>query len=171
MCPLVNSRSLKPVLKSIQRHVCMHYPKVMEVTPWWPPLTGEAWEVVNALRPSHPSGRQSTRPLGGPAGLSASPSLPQPVSDWCAQRPPAPLSFPVHLSASWWAQFTSKVPAGLPWQLSSQESACSAGDIGRSLGQEDPWEEKMATHSSVLAREIPWTEEPGRLQSMGLDTT
>ena len=38
----------------------------------------------------------------------------------------------------------------------------------RSLGQEDPLEEETATHSSVLAWEIPWTEEPGRLQSMGL---
>ena len=33
--------------------------------------------------------------------------------------------------------------------------------------QEDPLEEEMATHSSILAWEIPWTEEPGRLQSMG----
>ena len=37
----------------------------------------------------------------------------------------------------------------------------------RSLGQEDPLEKKMATHSSILAWEIPWTEEPGGLQSMG----
>ena len=37
----------------------------------------------------------------------------------------------------------------------------------QSLGQEDPLEEGMATHSSILARRIPWTEEPGRLQSMG----
>ena len=36
-----------------------------------------------------------------------------------------------------------------------------------SLGQEDPLEEEMATHSSVLAWEISWTEEPGGLQSMG----
>ena len=36
-----------------------------------------------------------------------------------------------------------------------------------SLGQEDPLEEKMATNSSILAWEIPWTMEPGRLQSMG----
>ena len=36
-----------------------------------------------------------------------------------------------------------------------------------SLGWEDPLEEKMATHSSILAWKIPWTEEPGRLQSMG----
>ena len=38
----------------------------------------------------------------------------------------------------------------------------------RSLGWEDPLEEEMATHSGILAWEIPWTEEPGGLQSMGL---
>ena len=64
---------------------------------------------------------------------------------------------------------------GLPRWLSGKESACSAGDTdsipesGRSL------EKEMATHSSILAWEIPWTEEPGRLESMGsakeLDTT
>ena len=37
----------------------------------------------------------------------------------------------------------------------------------RSLGQEDPLEKEMATHSRTLAWKIPWTEEPGRLQSMG----
>ena len=37
----------------------------------------------------------------------------------------------------------------------------------QSLGQEDPLEEEMATHSSILAWRIPWTEEPGRLQFMG----
>ena len=37
----------------------------------------------------------------------------------------------------------------------------------QSLGQDDPLEKKMATHSSILAGRIPWTEEPGRLQSMG----
>ena len=36
------------------------------------------------------------------------------------------------------------------------------------LGQEDLLEKEMATHSSILASKIPWTEEPGRLQSMGL---
>ena len=35
------------------------------------------------------------------------------------------------------------------------------------LGQEDPLEESMATHSTILAWEIPWTEEPGRLPSTG----
>ena len=37
----------------------------------------------------------------------------------------------------------------------------------RSLGLEDPLEKEMATHSSTLAWKIPWTKEPGRLQSMG----
>ena len=37
----------------------------------------------------------------------------------------------------------------------------------RFLGQEDPLEKEMATHSSILAWKIPWTEEPGRLLSMG----
>ena len=37
----------------------------------------------------------------------------------------------------------------------------------RSLGQEDPLEKRMATHSSILAWGIPWTEESGRLQPMG----
>ena len=37
----------------------------------------------------------------------------------------------------------------------------------RSLGQEDPLEKEMAIHSSIIAWKIPWTEEPGRLQSMG----
>ena len=38
----------------------------------------------------------------------------------------------------------------------------------QSLGQEDPLEEGMATHSSIPAWRIPWTEEPGGLQSMGV---
>ena len=37
----------------------------------------------------------------------------------------------------------------------------------RSLGWEDPLEKEMATHSSILAWKTPWTEDPGRLQSMG----
>ena len=45
-------------------------------------------------------------------------------------------------------------------------NAGDAGDVG-SLGQEDPLEWEMATHSSILAWKIPWTEEPGGLQSIG----
>ena len=44
----------------------------------------------------------------------------------------------------------------------------SSGDSGSILGQEDPMEKEMATHFSILAWEIPWTEDPGRPQCMGL---
>ena len=51
---------------------------------------------------------------------------------------------------------------GLPQWLSGKESACNAGDAGlMGLGQEDPLEKEMAAHSSILAWEIPWTEEAG----------
>ena len=41
-------------------------------------------------------------------------------------------------------------------------------DVSLTPGLEDPLEKGMATHSSILARRVPWTEEPGGLQSMGL---
>ena len=46
-------------------------------------------------------------------------------------------------------------------------NAGDEGDVGSILGREDPLEEEMATHSGILAWEIPWTEEPGGLQSVG----
>ena len=46
-------------------------------------------------------------------------------------------------------------------------NAGDAGDAVSILGQEDPLEEEMATSSSILAWEIPWTEEPGGLQFIG----
>ena len=52
---------------------------------------------------------------------------------------------------------------GFPGGSEVKASACNAGD----LGQEDPLEKEMATHSSILAWRIPWTEEPGGLQSTG----
>ena len=57
----------------------------------------------------------------------------------------------------------------LPWWLSGKEFTCNA-DVGSiwSLGLEDPLEREMATYSSILAWEIPWTEAPGGLQSMWL---
>ena len=48
-----------------------------------------------------------------------------------------------------------------------KESASYEGDWVRSLGREDPLEKEMATHSGILAWRIPWTEEPGGLQSVG----
>ena len=52
---------------------------------------------------------------------------------------------------------------GLPWWLSGKESACNAGDQVLSLGWEDSLEKGMATHSSILAWRIPWTEKPSGL--------
>ena len=52
----------------------------------------------------------------------------------------------------------------LPWWLCLQET------LVRSVGREDPREKGKATRSSILAWRMPWTEEPGRLQSTGLQT-
>ena len=49
-----------------------------------------------------------------------------------------------------------------------KEFICQAGDVGSIPDQEDPVEKQMANHSRDLAWKIPWTEEPGGLQSMGL---
>ena len=56
---------------------------------------------------------------------------------------------------------------GFPGGSEGNESACNAGTRVPSLGREDPLEKGMTTHSSILAWRIPWTEEPGGLQSMG----
>ena len=59
----------------------------------------------------------------------------------------------------------------LPCGSVGKESACNAGYAGLIPGSEDLLEKEMATHSSIFAWETPWTEKPGRLQSMGLDVT
>ena len=59
---------------------------------------------------------------------------------------------------------------GLPRWLSSNAFACNTGDTRWSLGQEDPLEEEMATHFSILAGIIPRTKKPGGLQSMESQT-
>ena len=56
---------------------------------------------------------------------------------------------------------------GFPGGSGGKESACNTGDLGSIPGWEDPLEKEMATHSSILAWRIPWTEGPGGLQSMG----
>ena len=67
---------------------------------------------------------------------------------------------PLHLSLVFrWGWYLS-------WWLGSshrERSACNAGDQVQLLGQEDPLEKGMATHSRILAWRIPWTEKPGRL--------
>ena len=52
-------------------------------------------------------------------------------------------------------------------QTVNKESACNVGDLGLIPGLEDPLEKGMAIHFSILAWRIPWTEEPGKLQSVG----
>ena len=60
----------------------------------------------------------------------------------------------MHNGASFIAQSVRNLPAGQKTQV-------------QSLGQEYPLEKEMATHSSILVRRIPWTEELGRVQSIG----
>ena len=57
---------------------------------------------------------------------------------------------------------------GFPGGSALKNSPANAGDAGWSLSWEDPLEKEMATHSSILACEIPGTEGPGRLQFVGL---
>ena len=54
------------------------------------------------------------------------------------------------------------------WSEDSKLSNMVPSNMIASLVQEDPLEKRMATHSSILAWRIPWTEKPGRLQSMGV---
>ena len=80
-----------------------------------------------------------------------SPFKPLPMSHAQGGLPQQPLKIFVYLFR------------GFPGGSDSKESACNAGD----LGWEDPLEKGMATHSNILIWRIPWTEEPGGLQSMG----
>ena len=52
------------------------------------------------------------------------------------------------------------------WWLSGKEPVCNAGDMGLIPGSGRSLEKAMTTHSSILPWEIPWTEEPGGLQTM-----
>ena len=56
---------------------------------------------------------------------------------------------------------------GFTGGLMVKDLPANAGGVGSILGQDDPLEEEMATHSSILAWRIPWAGEPGRLQSIG----
>ena len=78
----------------------------------------------------------------------------------CAHDPACQINILLHLFYK----------VGFPCSASGKETACQCRikEIQvRSLGWEDPLEEGLATHSSILAWRIPWTEDPGGLQSMG----
>ena len=61
----------------------------------------------------------------------------------------------------------SFIRLGFPGGSDGEESACSVGDPGSISGSKDPLADETATHSSILIWEVPWTEKPGRLQSLG----
>ena len=94
----------------------------------------------------------------------------------CGQ-PPTKTSGAVSNDLSWLATSQAYPNNSLLGELSTSYASLVAQMIKRlpamqetrvqSLGWEDPLEKEMATHSSILAWRIPWTEEPGRLQSTG----
>ena len=68
-----------------------------------------------------------------------------------------------------WTELNNKGICHLPLVAQTVKHLSTMQETGvRSLGQEDPLEKEMAIHSSTIAWKIPWTEEPGGLQSMGL---
>ena len=71
---------------------------------------------------------------------------------------------PLHTRSGFNATYGS---VGFPGGSEVKASACKGETWVQSLGREDPLEKEMAIHSSILAWRIPWTEEPGRLQSTG----
>ena len=71
-------------------------------------------------------------------------------------------------TTDWLNNNNKRVWAGFPGGSDSKESASKAGDLVWSLGHGRPMEKEIATHSSILAWRIPWTEEAGGLQSVGL---
>ena len=105
-------------------------------------------------------------------GLDASPSL-------CFQYSSPPLNLgnltdpgglPLDFPLSYQSIKNSQIQRGLlvfPGGSDGKASVCNTRDPVRSLGWEDPLEKEMATHSSTLDWKIPWTEETGRLPSMG----
>ena len=100
---------------------------------------------------------------------------PKPHSSFCRPRPPkiimrlTPVFLFPQLSINCRCySCMSMVEYGLAWWLSDKESTCNAKNAVQSLGLENPLEESTATHSSSLAWKIPWREELGGLQSIGL---
>ena len=94
--------------------------------------------------PGNSAGKESACNVGDPSSIPA-----------LGRSPGEGIGYPLHYS---WASFVAQLVNNLP---AMQETWI------RPLGWEDPLEEGMATHSSILARRIPMTEEPGGLQPMG----
>ena len=103
--------------------------------------TFEVWFFIRSVQFSCSVVSNSLRPHGLQYTMRLCPS-------------PTPRVYPTHVWTSLVAQMVKRLPAMRETWV-------------QSLGQEDPLEKETATHSSTLAWKIPWTEEPGRLQSMG----
>ena len=67
----------------------------------------------------------------------------------------------------WYVHYRGPGLPGGPAVKTTPASAGDAGDVNPILGQEDPPEQEMVTHCSILAQEVPWTEEPHGPQSRG----
>ena len=85
---------------------------------------------------------------------------------------PQPLSWRLCVFSLSWAQLLGsgslESKSKLKLGANNKESACNAADPGSIPELEDPLEEELATHSSILARRTPWTEKSGGMQSVGL---
>ena len=101
--------------------------------------------------------------LGFPSGSAVKESA-------CNAGDPSSIPVSVRRRVGPWRRDRLPTPVflGFPSGLDGKIYAFNAGDLGSIPGLEDPLQEGMATHSSILAWRIPWTEEPGRLQSTGL---
>ena len=157
-------------------------------TPWT--VAGQAPTSMGFSRKEYWSGLPfpSPRDLPNSETESRSPAL---QADSLPSEPPGkPILINQTHFAVWWTGLEGMERPSLPficdrsqsldWLLYvshssvGKESTCNAGDLGWFRGLEDPLEKEMATHSSILAWEIPWTEEAGGQQSIGsqkLDTT
>ena len=93
-----------------------------------------------------------------------------PTSQFLPSSPSPLVSIGCSLCLCLYFCFVNKISRGFPGGLDSKESACNGETWVQSLGWKDPLEKGTATHSSILAWRIPWTEESGRLQSMELQT-
>ena len=155
------------------------FPSLLE---WfsWPPAA-VFWE------PKHPSWQPSWAPSWQPApsaakwgshvGCSPQPSswMMQPQQMWLHHCPAEPNRSAdsgkiINCCVNSLSLMDLNAVVGLPWWLSCKESICQWLPMQElwvwSLGWDDPLEKQMATHSNILALDIPWTEKPGGLQSM-----
>ena len=146
---------------------------------------GRCLQRISGESPSQSGGTSGTTLAHRGAGLRQKRLtlvLPQ-GSPMVQEKPGRPWTHPQQQTLCWLFSATAHSPVKgnlcipLPWQIASLIPSLVAQMVKnlpavqetwvQSLDQEDPPEKGMATHSSILARKIVWTEEPGRLQSMG----